>query len=58
MSIEIKTPILEQSIHINKDDYFLLTDIARYKNPSAPADVGKSWLRRKDAKEFIKLWER
>ena len=39
--------MLDQAIHINKDDYFSLTDIARYKNPDAPADVVKNWLRRK-----------
>lgn len=45
--------VLEQAIHINKDDYFSLTDIARYKNADAPADVVKNWLRRKDTIEFI-----
>ena len=50
--------VLDQAIHINKDDYFSLTDIARYKNPDAPADVVKNWLRRKDTIEFIGLWER
>ena len=49
--------VLDQEIHINKDDYFSLTDIARYKNPEAPADVVKNWLRRKDTIEFIGLWE-
>lgn len=50
--------VLEQEIHINKDDYFSLTDIARYKNAEAPADVVKNWLRRKDTIEFIGLWEK
>ena len=50
--------VLDQAIHINQDDYFSLTDIARYKNPEAPADVVKNWLRRKDTIEFIGLWER
>ena len=50
--------VLDQALHINKDDYFSLTDIARYKNPEAPADVVKNWLRRKDTIEFIGLWER
>lgn len=31
--------VLDQAIHINKDDYFSLTDIARYKNP----DVLPMW---------------
>ena len=50
--------VLDQEIHINKNDYFSLTDIARYKNPEAPADVVKNWLRRKDTIEFIGLWEK
>lgn len=50
--------VLEQEIHINKDDYFSLTDIARYKNQESPADVVKNWLRRKDTIEFIGLWEK
>lgn len=35
-----------------------MTDIARYKNAEAPADVVKNWLRRKDTIEFIGLWEK
>ena len=50
--------VFEQSIHLNKDDYFSLTDIARYKNSEEPADVVKNWLRRKDTIEFIGLWEK
>lgn len=50
--------VFDQEIHINKNDYFSLTDIARYKNPEAPADVVKNWLRRKDTIEFIGLWEK
>ena len=50
--------VLDQDIHINKDDYFSLTDIARYKKSEAPADVVKNWLRRKDTIEFIGVWER
>ena len=34
--------VLEKEIHINKDDYFSLTDISKYKNPEAPADVVKN----------------
>lgn len=50
--------VLDQKIHINKDDYFSLTDIARSRNQDAPADVVKNWLRRKDTIEFLGLWER
>ena len=50
--------VLDHEIHLNKDDYFSLTDIAKYKNLEAPADVVKNWLRRKDTIEFIGLWEK
>lgn len=38
-------------------DFISLTDIAKYKNKIAPADVVKNWLRRKDTIEFLGLWE-
>ncbi len=41
-----------------KEDYFSLTDIARYKNPLEPKDVVKNWLRSKSTLEFLGLWER
>lgn len=41
-----------------KEDYFSLTDIARYKNPLEPKDVVKNWLRSKNTIEFLGLWER
>lgn len=50
--------VLNQEIHIYKDDYFSLTDIARYKNSEDFADVVKNWLRRKGTIEFIGLWEK
>lgn len=39
-------------------DYISLTDIAKYRNKTAPADVVKNWLRRKDTIEFLGLWEK
>ncbi|MGD9156735.1 MAG: KilA-N domain-containing protein [Bacillota bacterium] len=39
-------------------EYISLTDIAKYKNPGAPADVIKNWLRSKDTIEFLGLWEK
>ncbi len=50
--------VLEQNIRINKNDYFSITDIARYKNSIEPRDVIKAWLRRKDTIEFLGLWEK
>jgi hypothetical protein len=40
------------------DDYISLTDIARYKNPEAPADVVKNWMRTRFTIEYLGTWER
>lgn len=50
--------VLDKAIHINKEDYFSLTDIARYKNPLEPKESVRNWLRRKDTIEFLGLWEK
>lgn len=41
----------------NEDDYISLTDMARKKNPIAPKDVVKNWLRLRSTIEFLGLWE-
>ena len=38
-------------------DYISLTDIAKQKNPDAPADIIKNWLRSRSTIEFLGLWE-
>ncbi|MEN8139046.1 MAG: KilA-N domain-containing protein [Bacteroidota bacterium] len=54
--VEIKGT--EVSVISKKDnDYISITDIARYKNPEAPADVIKNWLRNKNTIELLGLWE-
>ena len=45
-------------INANQDDYVCITDIAKYKNPEAPADIIKNWLRSKNTIELLGLWER
>lgn len=62
MSKDIKNKIETQGLEIsvlthNQDDYISLTDIAKFKNPDAPKDVVKNWLRRKDTIEFLGVWE-
>ena len=49
--------VLNQAIHINKDDYFSLTDIARYKNSEDPRFVIQNWMRRIDTIQYLGLWE-
>ena len=41
----------------NQEDYISLTDIAKQKNPDAPADIIKNWLRSRSTIEFLGLWE-
>ena len=42
---------------LKEKDFISLTDIARYKNPEAPADVVKNWMRTKNTIEFLGFWE-
>lgn len=41
----------------SEEDYISLTDMARHKNPIAPKDVVKNWLRLRSTIEFLGLWE-
>ncbi|MCD4772014.1 MAG: KilA-N domain-containing protein [Bacteroidales bacterium] len=41
-----------------KEDFISITDIAKYKNPEAPADIIKNWLRSKNTIELLGLWEK
>ena len=45
-------------IQNRKKDFISITDIAKYKNPEAPADVVKNWLRRRNTIELLGLWEK
>jgi len=40
-----------------RQDYISLTDIAKYKNSDAPADIVKNWMRSRSTIEFLGLWE-
>ena len=42
----------EQSVYIS------LTDIAKFRNSNAPADVIKNWMRNRSTIEFLGLWEK
>lgn len=56
MSIKSIT-VLDESIRISKDDYFSLTDIAKYKNIEDPNGVIRNWIRNRETIEFLGLWE-
>jgi hypothetical protein len=48
-------------ITVNKqgaDEFICITDIAKYKNPDAPRDIIKNWMRNKNTIELLGLWER
>lgn len=48
---------MDREIHINKDEYFSLTDIAKYKNSEDPRFVIQNWMRRIDTIQYMGLWE-
>ncbi len=41
-----------------QQNYISLTDIAKYRNSDAPADIVKNWLRSRSTIEFLGLWEK
>ncbi|MCF6288118.1 MAG: KilA-N domain-containing protein [Proteobacteria bacterium] len=45
-------------IQAKQEDFISLTDIAKYKNPKAPADIIKNWLRSKNTIALLGLWEK
>jgi len=56
-----KVSVLDKDISlylVNSEDYISLTDIAKFKNPDAPADIIKNWLRSKNTIELLGLWEK
>lgn len=61
MAKKINTIIVKQIsvgvLQTEEQEYISLTDIAAFKNPHAPKDVVKNWLRNRSTIEFIGLWE-
>lgn len=59
----MKKQLIVKHVNINlfsqrEEDFISLTDIAKYKNADAPADVVKNWLRSKNTIEFLGFWEK
>lgn len=44
-------------VKVEDEDYFCITDLARYKNPESPDAVIRSWLNTKRELEFLQEWE-
>ena len=40
---------------IHQEDFVCITDIAKYKNPDAPADIIKNWVRSKNTIELLEI---
>ena len=56
---KIFTQGLEVYTYVKNDrDYISLTDIAKYKNSDAPADIVKNWLRSRSTIDFLGSWEK
>jgi len=43
---------------VHQEDFVCITDIAKYKNPEAPRDIIKNWMRTKNTIELLGLWEK
>ncbi len=53
--------VLDETVRIQTaehGEYLSLTDIAKFKNPDAPADIIKNWLRSRSTIELLGLWEK
>lgn len=59
----MKSKLSIKGIEVNfmkavEQDFVSITDIAKYKNQDAPADIIKNWLRNKNTIELLGLWEK
>jgi len=45
-------------VQTQQDDFICITDIAKFKNPEAPRDIIKNWMRSKNTIELPGLWEK
>ncbi|MEA3362279.1 MAG: KilA-N domain-containing protein [Thermodesulfobacteriota bacterium] len=45
-------------VQTQQEDFICITDIAKFKNPDAPRDIIKNWMRSKNTIELLGLWEK
>lgn len=58
-NIKLKVKGLEVGfIKMQQEDFICITDIAKHKNPDAPRDIIKNWMRSKNTIELLGLWEK
>ena len=61
MSKNSQVVVLDGPIRIQTvehGEYISLTDIAKFKNSNAPADIIKNWLRNRSTIDLLGLWEK
>ena len=61
MSKSRQVVVLDGTVRIQTvehGEYISLTDIAKFKNPDAPADIIKNWLRSRSTIDLLGLWEK
>ena len=56
-AITAKGFAIRTTLGADNSDYISLTDIAKYRNGTFPADVVKNWMRNRNTIEFLGLWE-
>lgn len=58
-NIKLKVKGLEVGfIKMQQEDFICITDITKHKNPDAPRDIIKNWMRSKNTIELLGLWEK
>lgn len=53
--------VLSETVRVQRiaqEDFISLTDIAKFKNADAPADIIKNWLRSRSTIDLLGLWEK
>jgi len=56
-TIEAKGVEIAVQTGADRQDYFSLTDIAKFKNPAEPRFVVQNWMRLRNSVEYLGLWE-
>jgi hypothetical protein len=61
MKTNTEITVLSETVRVQRiaqEDFISLTDIAKFKNADAPADIIKNWLRSRSTIDLLGLWEK
>jgi hypothetical protein len=61
MNNNAEITVLSETVRVQRsaqEDFISLTDIAKFKNADAPADIIKNWLRIRSTIDLLGLWEK